>query len=224
MLNKLIHTVQDAKLATVRKFSNQEYDILEEPGFLDDGFIRTKIEGLKKDYQKFDQQLESLIKFDKRDDYNQQKVQALTSQKDNLLIHIAFLASNSFNSLDFAIELVKEMKIDFSMCLVGLYYYREKKDSNALELFERYYLNHSEPLDHFLINKIYGLLLLKNQNPEKAAVFLRKAVEKRPEDLEVHHALVQANEAFGNEEQVNVHRNVIRMLGGESDVNELLSK
>jgi hypothetical protein len=40
-----------------------------------------KIEGLKAEYAKLDQQIEQLIQFDQKDDYNQQKIAALLAQK-----------------------------------------------------------------------------------------------------------------------------------------------
>lgn len=69
------------RLAAIRKFSDHGYDILEEPGFIDNGYIRMKIEGLKAEYAKLDQQIEQLIQFDQKDDYNQQKIAALLAQK-----------------------------------------------------------------------------------------------------------------------------------------------
>ncbi|MEH7009209.1 hypothetical protein V7087_00060 [Neobacillus niacini] len=217
MLNKLIHTYQNTKLAAVKRFSDQEYDILEEPGFLDDGFIRMKIEGLKKELKKIDQQLEQLLHYDKQDDYHKQKVAYFMEQKDYIHFHMAFLASNGINSLEFAKQLIQEMNIDFSMCIEALLHHKKGNDPVAFELFQRYFSTHPEPLDHFLINKIYGLLLMNRNELENSARYLRKAAEKRPEDQEVHVYIVQVYESLGWMEQAQVHKVIVQMLGGDED-------
>jgi predicted Zn-dependent protease len=223
VLNKLIHTYQNTKQTAIKRFSNQEYDILEEPGFQDNEFIKKKIEVIKKEHKMVDKQLEQLLKFDKEDEYNKQKVLNLLEQKDNLHIYMAFLASNSFNGLEFSKQLLKDMMIDFRICIDALTAYIEGNVSLALELFEKYYSNHPEPLNHFLINKVYGSLLLKNQ-PEKAVVYLRKSAEKRPEDVEVHIYLAQAYESLGEIIQEQLHKEILQMLGGDKVDNHSFSK
>lgn len=215
MLNKIIRTYQNTRLATIKKFTNQHYDILDEAGFLDDGYISKKIEGLKIEYAKLDNQIDVLLLSANKDDYTKQKIATLLDQKDDIHLYIAFLSSNSMNSIEFAIQLVQNQKTDFCLCLEALYHFKQNREKDALDLFEKYFMLHQDPLDHFLINKIYGVLLLRYNQIEKAIKFLRIATEKRPDDREVHQLLLQTYGDLGMRDQGKIHQKILDLLGDD---------
>lgn len=219
MLTKLIHSFQSTKLVATKKFSNENYDILDEPGFLDNGYIRVKIKQLKSEYTKIEDEIELLLQFDRKDEHYQQKVSSLMENKNNILHSLSFLSSNSFNSLEDSKRMIQNIETDFSLCLKALTSYQKGDEKNALKLFEEFFQKHSEPIEHFLINKTYGELLFKQNNIEKAVVYLRKATEKRPEECEVHEILFQAYQRLGNHQQAKVHKRIQKLLGGMHDDN-----
>ena len=216
MLTKLVHSYQDAKLAMIRKFSDQTYDILDEPGFLDNGYIRAKIQQLKQEYTKIEDEMEQLIEFDQKDEYHQQKLAVLMESRGACLLHMSFLSSNSFEHLETAISLIDGIQTDFSLCLQALIFYVNGRESESLQSFDQYFHRHPEPLEHFLINKVYGELLYKQGQVEKAIRFLRKAAEKRPEEMELHALLVEAYQMAGHQQQASVHRDMLNLGGGKS--------
>ncbi|MFJ8258561.1 tetratricopeptide repeat protein [Peribacillus asahii] len=223
MLTKIIHSYQDVKLAAIKKFSDHTYDILDEPGFLDNGYIRAKIEHLKKEYTRIQNEIELILQYDKKDKYQQQKVSTLVDYRNYLLFHMAFLSSNSFDNLEFAINLIDDIETDFSLCLKALTLYHNGNEGEALLLFEQYFHLHPEPVEHFLINKIFGELLYNEEEFKKAVKFLRKAVEKRPEEEEIHFMLFQTYQRLGNQQQAKVHNDILS-LGGGNNVNRSLSE
>nr|WP_106782902.1 hypothetical protein [Lysinibacillus timonensis] len=215
MLTKIIQTYQDKKLQVISKFSDANYDVLEEAYFLDDGYIRGKMTLLKQEYKRLEKEIELLIQYDKKDDYNKMKIKALIEEKDATLMSMAFLSSNSFNSLDFAIQCIQHVKTNFSLCLEALYHFKENKEELAFECFEKYFTIHSEPLPHYLINKVYGSLLMEKSMLKQATIFLRKAVETKPEDKALHNKLIQIYETNDDVDQASVHRTILTLLGSD---------
>ncbi|MCC5804673.1 hypothetical protein [Rossellomorea vietnamensis] len=224
MLNKIIQSYQHSKLATIKKFSGHETGSLDEPGCLDDSFIKTKIEDLKKEYTKMDQQIEQLIHFDKEDEYNKQKLKTLFERKEEIHLYLAFLSSNSLMNIESAIHLMKDQKSHFSMCLEALYHWKEKREIQAYTLLEEFFSLHSEPLEHYLINKVYGILLIRHNQFDQAARFLRKAAEKRPEDLELHVLLKNTYKVIGDLDQIDLHDRILKLLGGDENGHDLFSQ
>lgn len=218
MLKNLMHSYQSAKLAVIKKFSDQNYDILDEPGFLDDGFIRTKIQLIKQEYTKIEKEVE-LLQYDQKDEYHQQKLSYLSDYKDDLLLQLAFLSSNSLNSVENALSLLDGVSTDFQLCLQALLKYKNSDETKAALLFKQYFQLHSEPLDHFLINMVFGELLCKQNNLETGLMHLRKAAEKRPEDLQTHQLLHQAYRKTGNGDQLRAQEQIIELLGGGDYLN-----
>ncbi|WP_042347597.1 tetratricopeptide repeat protein [Bacillus massiliigorillae] len=217
MITKLVHSYQSAKLSATKKFSNHCYDILEEPGFMDNGYIRAKIKQLKKECTNIENEIELLLQYDKKDEYYKQKVSVLMENRDYILHYLSFLSSNSFNSLEYSISMIQNIQTDFFLCLNALISYQKGDEEKALMLFEQYFEKYPEPIEHFLINKTYGELLFKQDNIEKAVAHLRKATEKRPEDDDVHVILIQAYQKLGNYHQAKIHEDIQKLLGGVND-------
>lgn len=213
-----MHSYQSAKLAVIKKFSDQNYDILDEPGFLDDGYIRTKIRLIKQEYTKIEKEVE-LLQYDQKDEHHQQKLSYLSEYKDDLLLQLAFLSSNSLNSVENALSLLDGINTDFKLCLQALQHYKNNNETEAEFLLTQYFQMHNDPLDHFLINKVYGELLSKQNNPEAGLKHLRKAAEKRPDDLHTHQLLHQAYRKTGNGDQLRAQEQIIELLGGGDHLN-----
>jgi predicted Zn-dependent protease len=218
VLKNIIHSYQTAKLAVIKKFSDQNYDILDEPGFLDDGYIITKIQLLKKEYSKVEDEVQLLLQYDKKDDHHHQKLSNLSEYKDDLLLQLSFLFSNSINNIDHALRLIEGIETDFQLCLQALLHYKNDKETDAAQLFSHYFQHHPEHMEHFLINKVYGELLYKQGSTESSLIYLKKAIEKRPDDLDTLRLLYQAYQSTGNAQQMEVLGKIIDLLGGGEHV------
>ena len=213
MIKGVIKSYNNAKLAIIQKLSDSEEGIVQETDFLDDGIIEIKIERLKKNYSMVNQELEMLSKYDKKDSYNADKIEGLRTKKNEISFEIAFLGSNSFNSLDTCANLIKEMDTDFKDCILALQYYKVGQEKKAFEIFYGYFKNRKGILNHYLINKVYGLLLYKYEQYNLAIPLLRTATEKRPEDIESHRILKEIYSSLNMRQEEQIEKNILAVLG-----------
>lgn len=213
MIKGVIKSYNNAKLAIIQKLSDSEEGIVQETDFLDDGIIEIKIERLKKNYSMVNQELEMLSKYDKKDSYNADKIEGLRTKKNEISFEIAFLGSNSFNSLDTCANLIKEMDTDFKDCILALQYYKVGQEKKAIETFYGYFKNRKGILNHYLINKVYGLLLYKYEQYNLAIPLLRTATEKRPEDIESHRILKEIYSSLNMRQEEQIEKNILAVLG-----------
>ena len=82
----------------------------------------------------------------------------------------------------------------------------------ALTLFDEYFNKNKYMLEHYLISSIYGKLLYESRQYGKAVILLRKAIEKRPEEVELHLILRDIYIKLGDEKSQDIEESIIRLL------------
>lgn len=210
LLKKTVQAYQDTKLAILRKVIDSS-DILDEEGFLDDGFIRAQIRSLKKEYSVIQNEIKILL--DVNDDRNIQKLSQYRKRQEDLIFQMAFYASNSFNNLDYCLDILKGMETDFIVCIEALKAYKNAKHTESFQLFYRYFEGKTFLLEHYLINKTYGTLLLKENQLPQAKILLQKAVEKRPDDVELHLLLRDLYLQLNLQFESQIESSILKQLG-----------
>lgn len=213
MIKEVIKSYNNARLAVIQKMSDSEEGILQETQFLDDGTIEAKIERLKKNYALVNQEVELLSQYDKKSYHNTNKIEELLTKRNEISIYIAFLGSNSLNSLDTCADLIKDFDTDFKDCILALQYYKVGQEKKAFEIFYGYFKNRKGILNHYLINKVYGLLLYKYEQYNLAIPLLRTATEKRPEDIESHRILKEIYSSLNMRQEEQIEKNILAVLG-----------
>lgn len=213
ILQKTIKTYQNTKISIMKKVTEAS-NIGDENGFLDNGFIKSQIESLKKEYAFIQNEVSVLTNLDDRQ--NVEKLRAYRDRQEELLFLMAFYASNSFQNIDYCLELTKNMNTDFTECLQALKAYHEGEFLHALQLFYHYFHRKQALLEHYLINKTYGTLLFQENEYAQAKIFLQKAVEKRPEDIELHKLLKEIYEQLHLDLEKRVETDILSLLGGLS--------
>lgn len=198
MLDKLIKGINDTKLAMIERLSGTENVLDEEADFIDDALLKNRIERLKKKSS----EIELIIRED----------ESKTEVMRQIGFEIIFLASNNIKNIESCLALAANMNTDFIMCLRGLEYYETKNYDKAYEAFTAYFKEHPKLLQHYLINKTYGLLLYSAKQYEKSICFLRKASTYKPEDIEIHKVLQICYTQLGQEAGRKVEKNIIRIL------------
>lgn len=198
IIKSIIKGYNDSKLAIVKKFTDSGGDSLEENDFLDDGYISTKISCLKKRYQKNEGELQLALEYEKKsDEWTKEKIARLINEQRSIRMNIAFMASNSFDGAKKSLNLIDDIDSDFKQCLEALILYHSGQEDASLIKFHDFLKNEKEPIDHFLINKIFGKLLCAKRQYRQAIPILQKAVEKRPEDVELHTMLIECYDRCG---------------------------
>lgn len=211
MLQQTIKAYQETKLAILNKVIESS-EIVDEDGFLDDGFIGTKIASFKKEYASIQTEISILTEID--DPRNLQTIINYRARQEDLVFQMAFYASNSLRNIEFCLELTKDMNIDFSLCLHALKAYKDDSHLESFRLFHKYFSNKQGVLEHYLINKIYGKLLLQENQLLQAKTLLQKAVEKRPEDIELHQYLKEIYTQLGYKIECQIETMIINQLKG----------
>lgn len=210
----MITAYKNGKIALINKISESGQEFTDEVFFLDDGYIKSKIEKLKTKYNSINKDIELLVKYDKRDEYSRNKIRHLLDENKEVKFQMAFLASNNFKNLDNAIGLLEDTDTDFKLCLYALKYYNEGDSKMAYEHFYEYFKDKDRLLEHFLINKVYGELLFSIKQYDISAKVLRKAAERRPEEKQIHIMLKEIYKLTGQGIEEKIQNNILDLLEG----------
>lgn len=198
IIASVIKGYNDSKLAIVKKFTDSGGDSLEENDFLDDGYISTKISRLKKRYQKNEDTLKLALEYENQSDKGtKEKLTRLFNEQRSIRMNMAFLASNSIDGAKDSLNFIEDIDSKFKQCLEALVLYDSGHEDASLLKFYGYLKHEKEPIDHFLINKTFGKLLCGKGQYRQAIPILQKAVEKRPEDVELHMMLMECYDNCG---------------------------
>lgn len=212
MIKGIIKNYNDAKFYLIQKMSESKDSIFLETEFLDDATINCKINRLKDEFKSISKDIQIFTKYDKKDSYNVEKLSDLMNKKRDICFNIAFLASNSLNNLDSCENILSDLDTDFKDCITALKYYKAGDNQKAFEIFCTYFKDKNWITNHYLINKVYGLMLYECKQYKTAILLLRKVVEKRPEDIEIHKILREIYSIVGMKEEERVEKNILNIL------------
>lgn len=137
----------------------------------------------------------------------------LVEQREHLLFHMVFLASNSFGNLDSCVGLADGYHWEFMSCVQALKEFQIGQKDKAFQMLEAYYRQHGSVEEHFLINKVFGLLLADKGEYQKAIPFLTYALQFIPDDMECLERLKLCYQQDGNADRVAIIGEVLSVLG-----------
>lgn len=202
MIKELVKGYNSLKIKLATKLGEGHEGIRDELEFLDDSIIASKINHIKKICAIIDQDMAHATDED---------IKYLLKEKQEYIFEIAFLASNSAKNIDFCLNIIDKNN-DFVNCLKAIKLVEEGKNKEAKVLFDNYFKTNKYLLEHYLISKMYGKLLLEAGDLYNAALFLRKAIEKRPDEIEIHKMLEYIYLQIGEEILLANEREIISML------------
>lgn len=209
MLNEIITKYNSLKINMISKIGESNEGINDELEFLDDAIISSKINYIQKICKSIDTDL--AMSEDK------EQIEFLVKKRQEFIYEMAMLASNSFKNIDFCISIL-EKNNEFQKCLQALKHYENNNKQISKKLFDEFFQSNKYILQHYLISAVYGELLYEEQNYLNAAIFLRKAVEKRPEEIKLHIMLKDIYHKLNDEILLNQEVEIINLLGeGEND-------
>lgn len=189
MLDKIVSTYRKAKMSVISDLSGTVGDVLDETSFYDLGYMQSQINRIQNEIARISKELEINVELDEKSEYAVNKRQELIGQREVLLMHMIYLASNSFKNLEDCKKMAKGYRFSFMECVDGLQEYNAGNKNNAFDILENYFNNYGRVKNHFLINKVFGLLLLDRNEYQKAAPYLTCALQFVPDDIEALEAL-----------------------------------
>lgn len=189
MLDKIVSTYRKAKMSVISDLSGTVGDVLDETSFYDLGYMQSQIKRIQNEVARISKELEINVELDEKSEYAVNKRQELIGQREVLLMHMIYLASNSFKNLEDCKKMAKGYRFSFMECVDGLQEYNAGNKNNAFDILENYFNNYGRVKKHFLINKVFGLLLLDRNEYQKATPYLTCALQFVPDDIESLEAL-----------------------------------
>lgn len=202
MINEIVTGYNSFKIKLANKLGDGAEGLFDELEFLDDSLIKSRIDYIKKISKLIDEEIKEA---------KGEKLAYLLNKKQESIFEIVILASNNIKNIDFCLQMIDENN-DFKICLKALKEYDLGNKIKALTLFDEYFNKNKYMLEHYLISSIYGKLLYESRQYGKAVILLRKAIEKRPEEVELHLILRDIYIKLGDEKSQAIEESIIRLL------------
>lgn len=203
MINEMINAYNTIKVKTILALGGAEDGINDEFSFMDDCMIAYKVKKIQKKLKIIN------------DDYllaeEINRKNQLLKEKDNLISEFVLLISNNFKDIDFCMTLI-EKNDKFYKCLLALKQYNDNNKEEAYNLFNSYFTKGECVLNHYLIASVYGNLLYEKHEYKKALIFLKKAVELRPTEIDIHQKLLKIYEFLEDDILLNHEKEILDVL------------
>ena len=175
MLEKVVTLYRKAEMGIASELSGVTAEVIDETRFYDVGYMQTQISRIQRGLKRIESEVKTSLEIQDNSDYGKKRRSELMKQREMLLFRMVFLASNSFKNLDDCVKMADGYHFPFMQCVRGLLEYRAGRKENALKILEAYYREHGSVKEHFLVNKVFGVLLAEKRLYQKAAPFLTYA-------------------------------------------------
>lgn len=211
MLSEIIVKYNKTKFNIVEKFSNN-INVCEESLSIDNGYLKSKFEYFQEQYKNICSEIENLYNYGEDDNYNKNKINAYIHSKNQLCLDTAYLISNDKNNLDLSLKLLEGVDTNLIKAIKGIIYYYNQETNKAKEYLYEYYKSLEFLPKHYLINKVYSLILYKERDYNLAIELMRLALGLKPDDLELHIKLKEMYNAIGDNIGYKIEEQIINML------------
>ncbi|MEE0248409.1 hypothetical protein [Peptacetobacter hiranonis] len=216
-MSKVIHKIIEAKYKFVRSVDFEESDINDEVLFIDDTYVEISYKNFIKRYNSIQKELENIVENNEMDSISKERIGKLLKEQDELIVKKIFIISNNEKYLEFAIKILGTIKenINYKIGLEAVKKYKEGYFNEAEILFQKYYSYLNKLPNHYLINKTYSKLLIKSNDNNIAMELIRKAIEVKPDDLELHKMINEIYKVMNMLKEAEIEEKIIKVLGGK---------
>lgn len=216
ILDKAIEVYHDiytkSQLKTIETIMGNKNFFREECIFFDDGRVASGIKHLQNDYITISKEINYLKENVSAKNDEKEKIKGLLIRQYEILKVMCFQGSQNFNNIDNCIKWMGNIKDEFLDCLLGLKAYSEGNKEESFEKLKKYSEKHKGFGDHFLLNKIYGELLLERDSIELARFYVQNAVLLCPEDIESHKILLGIYKSINYSDGIATEEKIIDLL------------
>lgn len=181
-LEKILMMYQKMEMSLISSLAGTSSNVIDETSFYDIGFVQTQIARIQKEMKRITKELEVSFQLKDDSDYGKQHRAEIIKEREQLLFNMIFLVSNSFDNLDDCENLADGHNFKFMVCIQGLKEYNFGNKEKAFLLLEKYYKEYGFVEDHYLVNKVFGILLAENGLHQKSIPFLSYALQFKPDD------------------------------------------
>lgn len=213
MLEKIAILYHKAQMGFVSGLSGTSSGVIEETSFYDVGYMQTQTGRVQKELKRITSEIETALEVKDNSDYGRKHLLGLMEQREQLLYQMIFLASNSFKNLDYCVKLAEGHPFVFMQCVKGLQAYDAGNKEKAFGYLESYYKEHGSVEEHYLVNKVFGLLLAEKGQYKKAVPFLTYALQFMPDDVESLNVLKRCYQQLKETDRERVVSEILAVLG-----------
>lgn len=203
------HKIRQGLIGTLAGIDGVAY---EETRFYDVGYMQTQLKNIQKELKSVEDSLKGSVRNETSTTEINNYRTDLMKRRELLIFNMIFIMSNSFLNLDNCRKLADNHDFKFMTCIDGLEEYKNGNKSEAFNLIEGYYKEYGYVEDHYLINKVFGLLLYESNQFEKAIPFLSYALGFMPDDIETLNALDECYLSDGKDKQHKILSDIISLL------------
>lgn len=203
LISELVTKYKSLKFNMVSNLGESREGINDELDFLDEAIIGSKVNYIKKICKSIDNDIAM--------SEDEEQIKFLVEKRKEFIYELVLLASNSLKSVDFCISILDKNNT-FQKCLQALKHYENGDKQTAKILFDQFFQSNKYILQHYLISSVYGEILYEEYDYLNAAAFLRKAVEKRPEEIKLHVMLKDIYQKLNDEILLNQEIEIINLL------------
>ena len=213
MLEKIAILYHKAQMGIISGLSGTSSGVIEEANFYDVGYMQTQISRVQKELKRITGEIETTLELKDTSDYGKKQLSGLMEQREQLLYRMVFLASNSFKNLDYCMNLAEGYPFVFMQCVKALQEYDTGNKEKAFVHLESYYKEHGSVEEHYLVNKVFGLLLAERGQYKKAVLFLTYALQFMPDDIESLNTLKMCYRKLNETGKERVISEILAVLG-----------
>ena len=219
-MSEFLKITKELKYKLVNSLDFAQSNINEEVVFIDDVYIEKILKRFTKEYNSISMEIKKILQYSKRDEYSTKKINELLLKQDELVIKSMFIITNDEQYVDRAVKALDKIKrnVDYKKGLEAVLRYKEGKQYESELLFKEYYSNLNKLPNHYLINKIYAEIMIKKKEYKIAIDLLRKSIEIRPDDIELHIKINKIYKYLNMNKEMEVENVIIKLLGGENNV------
>lgn len=213
MLDSVMTAYHKLRQGLIGTFAGVDGIAYEETRFYDLGYMQTQVSHIHKDLRTVEDSLTSSIKNEASTAEVNNYRNDLMKRRELLIYRMIFTMSNSFSNLDNCRKLAEGHNFPFMTCVEGLEEYKNGNKGRAFDLIEGFYREYGNIEDHFLLNKVFGLLLFEANQYQKAIPFFSYALGFMPDDRETLIALDECYKKTGNDKQHKILADINSLLG-----------
>lgn len=211
-IEKIVVLYRKMEMSIISNLSGMNENVIDETTFYDIGYIQTHISRIQKLMKEISNELEMYFEIQDKSEREKKHIQELIEQREHLLFRMVFLASNSFKNLEDCVKLAEGYNFKFMVCVQALAEYNNGNKEKALQLLGEYYKQHGYVKEHYLVNKVFGILLVENEMYNRAIVFLDYALQLMPDDIECLKNLKKCYEKLNEKERESVIIDILSVL------------
>ena len=212
MIGKLVMLYKKAELGIINSVSGASKGVPEETEFYDLGHMQTAISKVQQEIKRIDDEISNNLRVGNNSDSDRKYRAELNEERKKQVYRMIFLASNSFKNLGSCEKMADGYSFDFMECVHALERYDEGDIDTAYKLLEKYNSSHGKITDHYLINKVYGLIQMKKRDYGVASVYLSLALQRMPDDVECLKALRECYGMIGDDRKAGVVSEVLSLI------------